>query len=144
MYADDSTVCAAASSVGELNNILQKELTLVLELVTSNKLVLNVEKMKSIIIGSKYQLNDEPTLKLNMNSIPVEQVQETNLLGIMTDNKLLWPKHIDNIVCKMGKAVSVVRRASKVLSPHVVRQVLSALVLSQLDYCFVIWSKINK
>ena len=29
---------------------------------------------------------------------------------------------------------------SKFLSPDIRRQVLNALVLSQLDYCFVIWS----
>ncbi len=44
MYADDSTVYAAASSVGELNSILQKELTLVFEWVTSNKLVITLKK----------------------------------------------------------------------------------------------------
>ena len=40
----------------------------------------------------------------------------------------------------MGRAVSVTRRVSKGLPPDFIRQVLNALALSQLDYCFVICS----
>ena len=40
----------------------------------------------------------------------------------------------------MGRAVSVTRRVSKGLPPDVIRQVSNALALSQLHYCFVIWS----
>ena len=85
-------------------------------------------------------ISSEPKLNLNINNIPIEQVKETKLLGITLSHTLSWSKHVDNVVSKMGRAVSVTRRISKGLPTDVIRQVLNALVLSQLDYCFVIWS----
>ncbi len=52
VYVDDSTIYAAESSVGKLNNISHEELTLVVEWITSNKLVINVGK-QLIIMGSR-------------------------------------------------------------------------------------------
>ena len=41
----------------------------------------------------------------------------------------------------MGRGVSLVKIIVKYLPMDVSRQVLDALVLSQLDYCLVVWSK---
>ena len=89
---------------------------------------------------SKYQFKPELTLTLNTNNILVEHVCETNVLGVTFDHNLSWSKQIDTVVGKMGRGVSVVKRISKIPSPDVRRQVLNALVLSQLDYCLVIRS----
>lgn len=75
-----------------------------------------------------------------VNNISVEQVQETKLLGITINHTLSWSNHIDNTVSRMGRGVSVARRISRGMPLEVIKQVLNALVLSQLDYyCFVIW-----
>ena len=79
-------------------------------------------------------------MQLHLNHIEIEQVKETELLGITLDHKLSWSKQIDNVVCKMGRGVLLVKRIVKYLPMDVSRQVLDALVLSQLDYCLVIWS----
>lgn len=62
------------------------------------------------------------------------------MFGVILEHNLLWSKQIDTVVGRMGRGVSVVKRISKFLSPDVKRQVLNALVLSQLDYCLVVWS----
>lgn len=36
---------------------------------------------QTILIGSRYQVKDEPTLKLKINNIPIVQVKETKLTG---------------------------------------------------------------
>ena len=124
----------------EISSILENELKLIVEWVNSNKLVLNAGKTKSILMGTRYQMRSEPKLNLKINNIPIDQVKETKLLGINFNNTLSWSHHVDKIVSKMGRAVSVTRRISKGLPQDVTKQVLNALVLSQLDYCFVIWS----
>ena len=140
IYADDSTIYATGSTIEEINIILDYELKSVIEWIKNNKLVLNVGKTKSILFGSKHNVGVEPKLDLNINNIPIEQVQETKLLGITLTHTLSWSHQVDKVVSKMGRAVSVTRRISKGLPTDVIRQVLNALVLSQLDYCFVIWS----
>jgi hypothetical protein len=73
-----------------------------------------------------------------MNGVVLEQVERTKLLGITLDYKL--SKHIDSMVVKMGRGLAVVKRCSAFLTPHSKKQVLQALVWSNLDYCPVVWS----
>lgn len=115
MHADDSTIYTPESTTEDLSSALNKELQFVVEWVTNNKLVLNVSKTKSTVFGSKHLLMNEPKLKLYVKDMAVEQVQETKLLGIIVDSKLLWSKHIENVVSKMGRGLSVMRRCSYVL-----------------------------
>ncbi|KAI8517737.1 hypothetical protein Bbelb_037540 [Branchiostoma belcheri] len=56
MYADDTTPFVAAPSVAEIKQVLQPELTRIWRWVETNRLVLNVGKTKSILIGSHHKL----------------------------------------------------------------------------------------
>lgn len=134
-YADDSTIYASESSIQNLNHALEKELQSVMEWVTQNKLVLKtlLGKTKAILMGTKYRLKDRPVLVLKMNNTPIEQGQERKLLGVTFNDVLAWTKYIDNTVCKMGRAVSIVRRISGGLPTDVITQVVDAIVISQLD-----------
>ncbi len=139
MYADDLTIYASACSVNELNIILNFELHLVVEWIKRNKLVVNVAKTNCILFGSHYILSRNPVLRLSINDMSIEQVKKTKLLGIILDDKLSWTNHINKIVSKMGSGISVIKRCAKCLSPNSTRQVVQALILSNLDYCSVVW-----
>jgi hypothetical protein len=54
----------------------------------------------------------------------VEQVEETKLLGDTLDCKLSWSKHIDSMVVKMGRGLSVIKRCSAFLTPLSTKTVL--------------------
>ena len=64
--------------------------------MASNKLVLNISKTKSIVFGPNHSLSSRPQLNLVMNGVSVEQVEETKLLGVTLDSKLLLSKHIES------------------------------------------------
>ncbi|XP_045546557.1 uncharacterized protein isoform X1 [Salmo salar] len=97
-------------------------------------------KCCSLVRTNKVDLPTRPQLNLVMDCVAVEQVEETNLLGITLDCKLSWSKHIDSMVVKMGRGLAAIKRCSAFLTPHSKKQVLQALVLSNLDYCPVVWS----
>ena len=120
MYADDSTMYASATTANEVTETLNKELQSVLEWGANNKLVLNISKTKSIVIGTNHSLSSRPQLNLVMNGVAVEQVGETS------DCKLSWSKHIDSMVVKMGRGLSVIKRCSAFLTPHSKKQVLQS------------------
>jgi hypothetical protein len=79
-----------------------------------------------------------------MNSVAVEQVEETKSVGVTLGCKWSCPKHIDLMVIKMGTGLSGIKRFYAFLTPHSTKQVLQALVLSYLDFCPVIWSSAAK
>ena len=82
--------------------------------MASNKLVLNISKTKSIVSGTNHCLISRPQLNLVMNDVVVEQVEETKLLDVILDCKLSWSKHIDSMVVKMGRGLSVIKRWGEV------------------------------
>ena len=86
--------------------------------MASNKLFLNISKTKSIVIGTNHSLSSRPQLNLVMNGVAVEQVERTKLLGVTLDCKLSWSKHIDSMVVKMERGLSIIKRWSDFLTPH--------------------------
>jgi hypothetical protein len=69
-----------------------------LELVASNKLVLNLSTTKNIVFGTNHSLSSRYQLNLVMNSVAVEQVEESKLLGVTLDCKQSWSKQFNG--CK--------------------------------------------
>lgn len=140
MYADDATIYLAEPTIHELNANLELELKSVVDWINSNRLVLNVSKTTSIVIGTSYSLCSKPKLNLSINDVLIKQVEETKFLGVIIENKLSWDKHIQRVVTKMGNTVSVIKRCAKFLTQQTIKQVIQALVLSNLDYCSTVWS----
>jgi hypothetical protein len=101
---------------------------------------LNIKKKKSIVFGTGHSLNVKPCLDLLLNYVALEQVEETKLLAVTLDSKLSWSKHIDSMVAKMGRGLSMIGRCSVFLTSQSTRHVLQALVLLHLDYCPAVWS----
>ena len=48
------------------------------------------------------------------------------------------------MVVKKRRGLAVIKRCSAFLTPHSKKQVLQALVLSNLDYCPVVWSSVAR
>lgn len=83
-------------------------------------------------------------LDLVLNNVAVEQVHEIKLLGVTLDCTLSWSRHIEELVKKMGRNISVVKRCYSFLNPYLTKHVLQTLVLLHLDYCSVVWSGTTK
>ena len=112
MYADDTKIYMYAPTVNEITATLSKELQAVIEWVTNNKPVLNISKTKSIVFGTNHSLSSRPQLNVMLNNVAVEQVEETKLLGVVLDCKLSWTRHIDTLIVKMVRNISVIKRFS--------------------------------
>ena len=108
--------------------------------MASNKLFLNISKTTSIVFGTNHSLSSRSQMNLVMNGAAVEQVEEIKMTWYYL--RLLWSKHIDSMVVKMRRGLSVIKRCSTFLTPRSKMQVLKALVLSYLNYCPVMWSSV--
>ncbi|KAK6320212.1 hypothetical protein J4Q44_G00093190 [Coregonus suidteri] len=107
-------------------------------------MVLNASKTKSIVFGSKHSVRPKPQLELWIKGVTIEQIEEAKLLGIALDGQLSWSSHVDKVVVKMGRGMSVIKIFSAFLTQKSTVLVVQALVLSHIDYCPVIWSSAAK
>lgn len=144
MYADDSTIYSSAFTSRELEETLNEELVHIRRWVNINKLVLNIGKTKCSVLCSKRVGRVEPRLQLKLDDIEIEQVTEVELLGVLIDSRMSWTKQIDEMLKKMGRAMAAIRYCKIYLPRHLIKQLMEALVLSQLDYCTVIWSNTSE
>jgi retron-type reverse transcriptase len=76
MFADDSTLHAAGKTVADITNSLQQSLQEVSEWCSSNRMIVNPTKTKSMLVTTrqKHQLQPAP-LNLSFEAVPIEQVQ---------------------------------------------------------------------
>ena len=144
IYADDTTMYVSSESIEHVNEVLQLELKLVSEWIMENKLKLNVLKTKCMVIGSKYALRTDKKLSLSLKGAAMEQVKEVKLLGVTIDETLSWSTQINNTVVRMINGIYAIRRSAHMLTNTTIRLVIQSLVLSNLDYCPVIWSSASK
>jgi hypothetical protein len=104
MFADDNTLHSNDKTIDTVQQSLQQGLDIVQDWCQKNKMVLNPEKTKSMVVATRQKhQRQQLVLNLNINSVPVEQVQEHKVLGVILDNELNWHSHINYINKRLSK-----------------------------------------
>lgn len=112
MYADESTVHAAVDSYSELNSLLQKELDSVSEWIESNRLALNITKIKLLpsaltpclggIIISPYTSRTQLLSKLIKSNSCSSLRHESTLL--LVESMIIWEKLQNAVSCLLSRS----------------------------------------
>ena len=72
-----------------------------------NKLKLNVNKTKSMLIGNKKLINKAECLHVRLYMDSIEQVGECTYLGVWIDSSLKFTSHISKMSSKISSAIGV-------------------------------------
>lgn len=113
--------------------------------IRKNRLVLNVGKTKSILIGSHQRIKIAQPLNLCMKNESITQYSYVKLLGVQLDETLSWKPHCDCLLKDCSKALGLLYRFSKYIPKISLRSVADALILSKLNYCCTVWgSALNR
>ena len=141
MYADDTQITAAAETVADLENVLNKDMENLNIWLSTNRLSANASKTEFMIIASNYrlkQLVSDPKIKINKEVI--NRVSKAKRLGILIDEKLTWEDHINDIIIpKVLKGLRMLRTVRPLLDIPNMVALYQALVLPRLDYCSSLW-----
>ena len=71
---------------------------------------LNVKKTSYMVFGNRHVNNN---IKIRINMEEIEKVHVTKFLGVYIDYRLDWKRHIDHIINKVSKSISIIYRASQ-------------------------------
>ena len=103
-------------------------------------MVANPKKFQLMFLGLKGQRR----LRLNINDNKLSATDHVKLLGIEVDNKLKFSKHVKKVMLKVNKKISAFSRLNMYISREQALTICNAVILSNFNYCSLIWLFCNK
>ena len=138
-FADDNTIYSCASTADVVISDLEIDLRISLNWFHANQLVANPSKFKLMFLGMK-----EGNLTLFIDNNLIMPSKSVKLLGITIDKELKFDLHIDNICKQANKKVCCLYRIRRFLNVDNAQRLCNAFVLSNFNYCPLIWMFCNK
>ena len=134
-YADDNQLYFADSDPAVVEHVVNKELVVVCEWFRNNKMILNPEKCKALVLSRK------PNVKLSLfaEGVALPQLDTVDLFGLTLDNSMNFGKHITKISKKVGKQLGVLCRLKNILSFRTKLCLYNSFIMSHFHYCSSIW-----
>lgn len=137
LFADDTLISVSGKNHTEITDIMNKELCILYRWLCANKLKLNNEKTKCMVLGTKANcrkyINGQHLLQIN--NTKVESVSEIKYLGIILDQQLSFAKHVDYLCKKIGKKISFFRRISTDLTQWSKLIIYNTIIYPHFNYC---------
>ena len=136
-YADDNTLYAVENNVSNLLKLLEMETNKVLKWFEMNEMKPNADKCHLIVCNK-----NKCSVTLDNNIIEGEKFVE--LLGMTITNDLKFSDHITILCKRANQKLHALARISKFVKKDKLRILMKAFVMSQFNYCPLIWMFCNR
>ena len=131
-YADDNTPYACAESCeGVITNLKKCTETLFIW-IRQNFLKANPEK-------SHLVLSDKSNRYIDFDTEHIKNATSAKLLGITIDCELKFDVHMKNLCNKASLKLHALSRVSQSMSSNKIKIIMKAFILSQFNYCPLVW-----
>ena len=149
-FADDTTLYM---SHRDLNTLYINANTAINELYDwfcANKLALNANKTKYIVINPKRSGCNFTDLKIKIAGVSLERIgvsckdYATKFLGIYIDESLTWKKHLSHVNSKISRAIFSINQVKHFLPYDSLRTLYFALIHPHLSYGILAWGNSSK
>ena len=138
LFADDTNILCKHENYVSLCELVNIEMSKLSKWFSINKLSLNVKKTSYMLFGNRHVNND---IKIRIDMEEIEKVHVTKFLGVYIDYRLDWKRHIDHIINKVSKGISIIYRASQKLNETALLMLYNTLILPYLSYCSEVWGR---
>ena len=138
MYADDSTITCSSSNINEIENNLNTALGSIYDWCARNKLTINANKTKSMLIGSKQKVHNTD-LNVSIAGSSVVKVNCVKCLGVIIDESLSWGPHVEYVKKTVSSKLGMLNRIRNYVPHSSLLSLFVCLVTPSLDYCCTVW-----
>ena len=136
MFADDSSLFDSASSLVDIEGIINHDLRLLVVWAKQGLVKFNPLKTKAILFTLKCF---EHFPNLIFNDTQIKFVGDHKHLGLTLSSNGKWHNHIDNILNSAAKVVGIMRKLKFTLSRIALNQIYVSCVLPIIEYSSVVW-----
>ena len=141
LFADDTSLYSSGKDLDHLMSTVKMELESLKKWFDANKLSLNLGKTKYMIFSNK-KIDKE--VKLTINDMEIERVNEIKFLGIIIDCKLNWKAQVANVRSKISKTIAILYKIKDIINKNSLYTLYCSLVLPYLTYCVEVWGNTYK
>ena len=128
-FVDDSKISLSFSvdEISEAKHKLEKDLRLVAEWCCKNSILINPEKTKFLLVGTRQLLNLLPeNISLNFLNNTIAPVTSVNDLGITLDSNLTYNKHITQLTWECMSKLCQINRVKHCFYRNTLIYIISA------------------
>ena len=136
MFADDCTLSVIGLDIENITAICNSELAEFESWAVANRLSINIDKTKCLLVSNIYHPDD---LNVFFNGQNLEFVDCTKFLGITIDSNLKFDKHIKEICSKVSKSLGIIYRIRDVIPYSCLKNLYFNLIHPYLIYCLPIF-----
>lgn len=149
VYADDTTLskCSSWENVPHLTQALKQDLKRLDEWSARNKMFINSQKTKSMLITGKRLRNlvALTSIDVSLNGSNIEHhVTDFKLLGITLDQDLSFNRQIEELCKKLAKRIGLLRHISPYLKRNQRDIYYSTITKPVMLYGSTIWTSCSK
>jgi hypothetical protein len=140
MFADDNSLHSSDKTINQVQNSLQQGLNEVEDWCLKNRVIINPEKTKSMVVTTR-QKHQRQKLKLNLTiqSTVIEQVREHKVLGIILDEEMKWQSHINHINKILSRNLFLLSQLKPYVDTDARLTFFYAHCLSHINYASNVW-----
>ena len=135
LFADDTTLFYSSKNLQELSDVVNNELSKMIEWLNANRLSLNIDEANFMIFRPKGKKKSCPTIHINGSSI--QEVDDAKFLGIIIYNQLNWIEHIKCISRKIAKGTGIIIKTRKSFESETLLNY--ALIFPHITYGIHVW-----
>jgi hypothetical protein len=137
LFADDTMIYVEHGDIKEAAKIMNEELQKVTRWLYINKLKLNVDKTKYMIITNKKN-NSQDSIDIQIEDAKIQCVESIKYLGVMLDNKMNFKNNADYVCKKVAKKIGYMARLGNKLNYSSKVLVYNSIIAPHFDYCSTI------
>ena len=141
LYADDSSLYCSASSMQDIEGMLNHDLYQISLWANQWLVNFNPSKTEAILFSLK---KDHNFPRLIFDDTEISFVENHKHLGVTLSSNGQWSSHIQNILFSASKVINIMRKLKFTLSRIALNQIYLSHVRPILEYASIVWDGCTK
>ena len=125
----------------ELVNIMNADMTQIVNWLRTNKLSLNLKKTNISLYFVKKRGKITVQNDLIVDDVVINRTNHTRFLGVMVDQHLTFESHVKYIERKITRGIAILYKAKRILKESSLLTLYNAFIYPYITYCITVLGK---